>query len=142
MKYSLNGYKQTQKHEGVRLTAYQDGGGVWTIGYGHTHGVQKGDVITLEHAQLFLGSDIEDSVEAVNKYVKVPLTQNQFDALVDFTFNLGTNALVTSTLLRLLNAGKYKEAQLQFIRWNKDNGKVVAGLTARRMDNAALFGTA
>lgn len=139
MKYSENGYKLTKEFEGLKLLAYQDGGGVWTIGHGHTHDVKKGDIITAAQAQWLLEFDIQDSVDHVNEYVVVPLTQNQFDALVDFTFNLGNGALKGSTLLKKLNSGDYKGAAAEFQRWNKDNGKVVAGLTRRRKAEMQLF---
>lgn len=139
MEYSEKGLALTQEFEGLRLTAYQDGGGVWTIGFGHTKGVKKGDVITKEQAISFLKADVADAVKAVNQYVTVLITQNQFDALVDFTFNLGTNAFKSSTLLRMLNSGNAAGAALQFKRWNQDNGKAVAGLTRRREAEASLF---
>lgn len=139
MKLSNVGYALIKEFEGCELMAYQDGGGVWTIGFGHTLGVKKGDLITMEGAHRYLEQDAMDSVDAVNKLVKVVLTQNQFDALVCFTFNLGTGALKGSTLLRKLNSGDYAGASQEFQRWNKDNGKEVAGLTRRRKAEATLF---
>lgn len=139
MYYSQNGYEFTEKHEGLRLQAYRDTGGVWTIGYGHVNGVKEGDVITAQQADQFLHVDVADAVMSVNNNVKIPLTQNQFDALVDFVFNVGTKQFEGSTLLKLLNSGDYAGAAVQFKRWNLDNGKVVAGLIARRKDEADLF---
>lgn len=139
MYYSDNGYKFTEKHEGCRLVAYRDTGGVWTIGYGHTKGVKEGDVITAQQADQFLHEDVAEAVMNVNNLVTMPVTQNQFDALVDFTFNVGVKAFSGSTLLKLLNSGDYKGASLQFARWKYDNGKEVAGLIARRKDEADLF---
>lgn len=139
MKYSDNGYKLTKEFEGCRLLAYADGGGVWTIGHGHTKGVKKGDLITAEGAQRFLEFDVMDAVDAVNKLVKVQLTQNEFDALVDFVFNLGVGAFSTSTLLRKLNKGDFEGAVNEFLRWDHDNGKVVAGLTRRCKARKDLF---
>lgn len=139
MKYSENGYKLTKEFEGLRLTAYLDGGGVWTIGHGHTKKVTNGDVITPEQAQEYLESDVVDAVNSVNSLVKVQLTQNEFDALVDFTFNLGTNALATSTLLRKLNKGDFEGAANEILRWDHDNGKVVEGLSRRRRAEKELF---
>lgn len=139
MNYSDKGLALTKQFEGLRLSAYQDGGGVWTIGYGHTKGVYKGQVISEAQASSFLMEDVQEAVKAVNKYVTVPINQNQFDALVDFTFNLGVNALASSTLLRMLNSGNVSGAAAQFVRWNKDNGVVVAGLTRRREAEAQLF---
>lgn len=139
MEYSDKGLSLTQTFEGLRLNAYQDGGGVWTIGYGHTKDVKKGDVISAEQAASYLKADVAEAVVAVNKYVTVPITQNQFDALVDFTFNLGVTAFRYSTLLRLLNGGNTDGAAMQFKRWDHDNGVVVAGLTKRRKAEEVLF---
>lgn len=139
MIYSDTGMKLTEEFEGCRLEAYLDVAGVPTIGYGHTKGVGMGDRCTLEQAAKWLREDIAEAEAAVNRLVKVPLTQNQFDALVDFTFNLGAGNLIKSTLLRLLNKGDYKNAAVEFIRWNRAGGFVRAGLTRRRMAEKELF---
>lgn len=139
MKYSEEGLKLTMEFEGCRLKAYKDGGGVLTIGYGHTLGVKEGDVITQEQAVAYLRTDIQKAVDAVNRCVKVAVTQPQFDALVDFAFNLGGQALAGSTLLRKLNTGDYKGADAEFARWRFDNGKEVAGLARRRKAEADMF---
>lgn len=139
MVFSQNGLEFTKRHEGLRLQAYRDGGGVWTIGYGHTKGVKEGDVITKEQADAFLAQDVMGAVGAVTALVKIPITQNQFDALVDFVFNVGSTQFASSTLLKLLNTGDYVAASKQFARWKYDNGKEVAGLVARRKDEADLF---
>ncbi|MNS33466.1 Lysozyme RrrD [compost metagenome] len=133
--------KQTIKdHEGLRLTAYKDGGGVWTIGYGHTGSdVREGLTIPLSEAERLLTRDLRVAEGYVNKLVQVKLTQNQFDALVSFVYNVGGDAFAKSTMLRLLNAGEYEGAANQFLRWNKDNGKVVDGLTNRRRKERELF---
>lgn len=125
--------------EGLRLEAYLCPAGVWTIGYGHTKGVKKGDFITLEEAEMLLREDVKDAENAVNKYVKVGINQNQFDALVSFVFNLGSGNFKTSTLLRKLNTGDYLGAANEFKRWNKAGGKVLNGLVKRREDEANLF---
>lgn len=126
--------------EGLRLEAYKDGGGVWTIGYGHTgKEVKKGLQIDLTAAEAYLTLDLQTAEDAVNKSVKVNLTQNQFDALVSLAYNIGATAFKSSTLVKLLNKGKYDEAAEEFPRWNKDNGKVVDGLTNRRVKERALF---
>lgn len=128
------------KHfEGVRTEAYQDSVGVWTIGYGSTKGVKPGQRISLEKANSLLEKDIADHAAAVDRLVKVDLNQDQYDALVSFTFNLGEGNLAKSTLLKKLNAGDYKGASKEFIRWNKAGGKVLKGLTRRRMAEAELF---
>jgi lysozyme len=140
MNYSERGMGLTRSFEGCRFRAYRDGGGVLTIAYGHTKGVREGQECNMEQAVAWLRADVQEAVDAVNRLVKVALTQNRFDALVDFVFNLGAGAFAGSTLLRLLNAGDYEGAQKQFARWNKDNGKVVAGLTRRRAAEANMFG--
>lgn len=132
-------YALTQQFEGLRLEAYQDTGGVWTIGYGHTKGVKKGDKCTEAQALAWLMEGMAEAVEAVNTNVRIPVTQNQFDALCDFVFNVGVKAFRDSTLLRLLNTGDYKSAYNQFARWKYDNGVVIAGLVKRRKAEADLF---
>ena len=117
MKTSQKGIDLIKQFEGCRLSAYKCPAGVWTIGYGHTYGVKAGQKISQKQAEEFLKDDLKSFEAAVNNYVKVPLTQNQFDALVSFSFNVGSEALRTSTLLRLLNQGKYEEAAEQFDRW-------------------------
>lgn len=123
------------------LTAYQDVVGVWTNGWGNTHNVVPGSTITYEQATADLVSNISSAVDAVNELVTVPLTQNQFDALVDFTYNLGTGSLKSSTLLHKLNAKDYVGASQQFPLWNKAGGKPVTGLTNRRLAEQRLFNT-
>jgi lysozyme len=137
--FSQRGLELTKHFEGLRLKAYLDGGGVPTIGYGHTNKVKMGDVWTAQTAEQMLRVDVADSEYAVNRLVKVEINQDQFDALVDFVFNLGEHAFETSTLLRKLNAGDVKGASAEFPRWNKDNGVVVKGLTARRVAEQAMF---
>lgn len=139
MKTSCVGINLIMKFEGCRLTAYKCPSGVWTIGYGHTKGVKKGMKITKSKAVSYLKQDLLVYENAVNKYVKVPLKQNQFDALVSFTFNCGVGALRTSTLLKKLNKKDYVGASNEFLRWNKSNGKVLNGLTRRRKEEKKLF---
>lgn len=131
--------------EGVRLKAYPDpgsrNGDPWTIGYGSTRGVKKGDVITAEEAERRLAVDLGDAEAAVEKAVKVPLNDNQFGALVSFVFNVGAGAFRESTLLRLLNTGQYDAVPAQLARWNKNDGAVMAGLTKRRAAEAKLWNT-
>ena len=128
------------KHfESCKLTAYQDSVGVWTIGWGHTAGVKKGDNWTQDEADDILLNDLEKFEGYVNQYVKVPLTQNQFDALVSWTFNLGPGNLKSSTMLTKLNEKNYAEVPSQMKRWNKAGGKVLRGLERRRNAEAAMF---
>ncbi|HCM2254009.1 TPA: lysozyme, partial [Salmonella enterica subsp. enterica serovar Agbeni] len=119
--------------------AYQDGGGVWTIGYGHTRGVKQGQVINHEQADEFLDSDLRQVESCISERVTVALNQNQFDALVSFVFNVGRQAFSDSTLLKKLNEGNYRAAADQFTRWVYDNDKFVQGLYNRRVAERDLF---
>lgn len=134
---------------GVALQAYLCPAKVWTIGWGHTKGVKKGDTCTELQADRWLDEDCDEAEAAVERYVVVPLNQNQFDALVCFVFNIGVGSPAGgrfgasgfrgSTMLMRLNAGLYTEAAGQFPRWNKSNGKVLEGLTKRRYKERDLF---
>ena len=139
MQYSGTGLALTEKSEGCSLTAYQDSGGVWTNGYGNTHGVVPGSTITQQQAAANLSDNIQNSVNDVNQLVTVQLTQEEFDALVDFDFNLGRGNLATSTLLSRLNAGEFAEAAAQVDRWDRCDGTVLAGLLRRRQAETAEF---
>lgn len=141
MKMSNNGLELLKHFEGLRLEAYRDPAGVWTNGYGHTKDVHAGDRCTPQQALEWLLEDVEGSEYVVNKVVQVPLNQNQFDALVDFVYNLGSGNFQKSTLLKLLNAGEYAGAAKEFPRWNYAGGKVLPGLTARRNAERELFNT-
>ncbi len=126
--------------EGFRAEAYLCPAGVWTIGYGHTGpDVKPGMVITQQQAVQLLINDLARFNNGVNALVTLPLNQNQFDALVSFSYNLGLGSLQSSTLLRLLNAGNFQAAADQFPRWDRAGGKEVAGLLARRNAERALF---
>jgi len=141
------GLKLIQDFESLRLVAYDDGGGVWTIGWGHTKGVKPGDICTRAQADAWLAEDCAEAEAAVSRLVRVDLSANQFDALVSFVFNLGADedadtkaeGLGDSTLLRLLNWGNYVGAADEFPKWNKDNGVVLAGLVRRRAAERNLF---
>jgi lysozyme len=139
MKYSLSGAALTERFESCRLVAYQDQVGVWTCGWGHTHGVSQGLVITQAIADSWLLEDTANAEDDVNKYVRVSLSQGAFDALVDFAFNLGCGALNNSTLLKDLNNGDHAAAAAEFEKWDHAGGKVVAGLLRRREAEAAEF---
>lgn len=140
--YGSNGLALTENFEGDVLHAYRDQVGVWTIGYGHTGpDVVPGLTITPAQAQALLAQDIAAAAACVNNSVTVPLAQNEFDALVDFVFNLGTGAFESSTLLRDLNAGDFSAAAGQFDLWDHAGGAVVAGLLRRRQAETALFET-
>ncbi len=129
--------------ESLRLTAYKDSGGVWTIGYGSTivdgSPVMPGMAITKDKAEECLRSDVEKFEKAVAKFVTVKLNQNQFSALVSLCYNIGIGAFSGSTLVKVLNKSDYAGAADQILRWNKDNGKVVQGLVNRRKRERELF---
>ncbi len=125
--------------EKLRRSAYQDEAGIWTLGWGHTRGVKQGDVCTTAQADTWFAEDTQEAVSAINRGVSVPLTQNQFDALVSFTFNVGVYAVENSTLLRVLNAENYSGAADQFARWVRSGGHVSVGLIRRRAAEKALF---
>ncbi|WP_279204570.1 lysozyme [Obesumbacterium proteus] len=144
MRASENGIRLIKQFEGCRLTAYQDSVGVWTIGYGWTQPVDgkpvgEGVTITQQKANQLLTEGVAQFEKGVNSLVTVSLNQNQFDALVDFVYNLGVNALKGSTLLKKLNAGDYAGAANEFTKWNKAGGKELAGLTRRREAEKSLF---
>lgn len=139
MQYGQDGLALTKDFEKCRLKPYRDSGGVWTNGWGNTHNVDPNITITQEQADADLLANLQDAVDAVNDHVTVDLTQQQFDALVDFTFNCGATAFRTSTLLRKLNARDYEGASNEFDRWNKDGGVVVSGLIRRRDSEQELF---
>lgn len=129
-----------KQSEGLRLEAYLCPAGVLTIGYGHTGSdVKEGSRVSREEAENLLTRDLERFEKDILKMVKVELTQNQFDALVSFTYNVGSGALKGSTLLKKLNAGSYIEAADEFLKWTKAGGKELPGLVKRRRTERALF---
>jgi lysozyme len=141
--YSDSGLKLTKGFEGLRLHAYQDLADIWTIGYGHTGPeVVPGMTITESEAEALLLADLADAVRCVNRVVTAPITQPQFDALVDFCFNAGRGSFLNSTLLRQVNLGDTQAAAAQFALWVHADGKVVPGLVRRRSAEAQLFSTA
>ena len=135
------GLNLLKSFEGCELKAYDDGGKVWTIGYGHTKNVVEGMTITQEKADQFFREDLEKFELYVKDAVKVPLNEDQFSALVCFCFNVGPGAkgFGGSTLLKLLNQGDYPGAAQQFPRWNKVGITSWLGLTRRRLAEQALF---
>ena len=139
MRTGRDGVELIRHFEGCRFDAYLCPAGVWTIGYGHTADVKEGDSIDQEAAEAFLIEDLEKFEQAVMRLVEVPLTQQQFDALVSWTFNLGAGNLAESTLLRKLNNYQYAEVPEQMMRWVRAGGKVLDGLVRRRAAEAALF---
>lgn len=142
MKTSESGLEFIKEHEGCVLRAYPDpgtGGEPFTIGVGHTGGVSPGDVITEEEALELLREDVEEAESAVNRLVSIDLTQNEFDALVSFVFNVGAGNFEKSTLRKMLNDGNREGAEQQFQRWNKAAGRVLPGLVKRRHAESSLF---
>ncbi len=139
--YSSAGLALTRSFEGLRLDAYQDSAGVWTVGYGHTGPeVRAGQHINEAEAEALLRDDVAASVKCVRQAVKLPLAQQQFDALVDFCFNAGRGNLLGSTLLHDVNRGHFASAAAQFGLWVHGGGRVIAGLVRRRAAEAAMFG--
>jgi lysozyme len=140
MKVSGKGLAVIKHFEGLRLTAYLCPAGVLTIGYGHTgKDVLQGMKISVDRAIELLLADVAGFERSVAAMVSVPLTQGMFDALVSFAFNLGAGKLKGSTLLRRLNDGDKDLAADEFLKWDKANGKPLAGLTERRKDERELF---
>ncbi len=139
MKISEEGKALIKKFEGCKLEAYLCPAGHWTVGYGHIKGVEEGKTITQNEADAYLSSDLQEFETYVENMVNVELEQNEFDALVCWTFNLGPTNLSTSTLLKVLNEGKKNEVPAQIKRWNKASGEVLEGLVRRREAEALLF---
>jgi|SRR6185503_16837352 len=151
MQLSENGFKIIKNFEGLRLAAYRDAAGVWTIGYGSTRyhdgkRVKPGDKLANEaQADALFRNTLAQYEQAVNQSVKVPLTQNQFDALMSFTYNEGTGALEGSSLLGKLNEKDYDSAAAHFLAWDKitdpaTGEKVVCNtLVQRRKEESQLF---
>lgn len=140
VKTGPNGIALLKQFEGCQLAPYLDTGGVWTVGYGHTGSdIDQCTVATQDQADAWLAQDLQRAEACVNGYVTAPINQNQFDALVDFAYNVGTHALQGSTLLKYLNLQKYQLADSEFLKWNHDNGQIKLGLTRRRQAERALF---
>ena len=143
MEYSKNGAHLTESFEGLRLTAYPDpgtGGAPWTIGYGHTGpDVHPGLTITQEQAEELLMQDTQKAAAAVNAKVTGDITQEEFDALVDFVFNVGAGNFAASTLLKKVNSGDIHGAAAEFEKWDMAAGKHMAGLLRRRHAEAEEF---
>lgn len=139
MRTSQRGINLIKAHEGLRLEAYRCPAGIYTIGYGHTAGVRRGDVIDERRAEQLLAEDLKKFEVVVNR--ECPgVNQNQFDALVSFTFNLGETNLRKSTLLKCVKANPNNpNIRTEFLRWNKSKGEVLPGLIRRRKAEADLY---
>ena len=144
MKINAAGLALIKRWEGLRLTAYQDSVGVWTIGYGHTAEAdppapKAGMKITEKEANDILTRDLGQYERAVTKAISVAPTSNQFAAMVSLCYNIGPTNFAKSSVVRRMNEGNSKAAADAFLLWNKAGGKVLKGLTARREDEKKLF---
>lgn len=142
--YSAAGLALTKQFEGLRLEAYQDSGGVWTVGYGHTGpALLAGMKISEADAEAMLMADLAVAVQCVNAVLstetQAEMTQHQFDALVDFCYNIGCRNFRISSLLRYVNHGDFASAAQQFLQWVNVNGRRCEGLVRRRTAERALF---
>jgi len=141
MQLSEAGLELLKSSEGFRAHVYRDVAGLPTIGFGHRllHPESFPNGIDEAQGEEILRSDIREAEQAVKRLVKVELSQGQFDALVDFVFNLGSGRLSSSTLLKILNGGRYQEALEQLLRWDHADGEEYNALKARREAEAALW---
>lgn len=144
MRTGTAGLDLIKSFEGWRAEAYRDAVGVWTIGYGHTAmaGAPRpvaGMVITRAQGEQLLRSDLLIYEAAVNQALTIVVSQNQFDALVSFCYNVGPGNFRTSSVLRYTNQGRFAEVPGRLMLWNKAKGRVLRGLTRRRTAEAALY---
>ena len=139
MQLSKTGIELLKHFEGCELKAYQASVGVWTIGYGHTKGIYEGLEITQSEAEKMLIDELPEYEGYITDKVVPMLQQHEFDALVCWVYNLGPTNLSSSTMLKKLNAGEFKEVPFQMKRWDKAGGQPLLGLTRRRNAEALLF---
>jgi lysozyme len=139
MNINQAGIDLLKRFEGLRLEAYQDLTGKWSIGYGHTDGVYKGMIIKPADAESFLKRDLESFESVVRSRVSLDLNANQFSALVCFAYNIGAYAFKTSVMLALLNDNKTEEAMDDLLNWCHHDGKIIQGLFRRRLAEKNLF---
>ena len=139
MQLSKTGIELLKHFEGCELKAYQDSVGVWTIGYGHTKGIYEGLEITQSEAEKMLIDELPEYEGYITDKIVPRLQQHEFDALVCWVYNLGPTNLSSSTMLKKLNAGEFKEVPFQMKRWDKAGGQPLLGLTRRRNAEALLF---
>ena len=139
MQISEEGKNLIKKFEGCELEAYKCAAGVWTIGYGHIKTAVEGMKIDQATANELFDEEMGEYETYVNTAVTVPLSQNQFDALVSLVFNLGNGNLNASTMLKVINSGDHAGVPAQIKRWNKAGGKVLDGLVRRREAEALLY---
>lgn len=139
MKISDAGLALIRRFEGCKLEAYQDSAGIWSIGFGHTLGVCRGDRCTQEQADAKLMEDSHRAENCLDKCVTAELTQGEYDGLCALIYNIGCGAFRGSTLLRYINDGRMDDAAEQFQRWNHAGGRTIDGLTARRKAEREMF---
>lgn len=135
----MTGKDLIKKYEGLKLTSYLCPAGVPTIGWGHTYGVKLNRTISVAEAEVLLDHDYQEAEDDVLSLVKVPLKDNELEALTSFVFNLGATALSTSTLLKKLNRSDYKGAAEEFDKWVYAGSKKLNGLIKRRAEEKQLF---
>lgn len=128
-----------RQFEGCKLTAYRDGGGVWTIGYGHTAGSYEGLVWAQEQAEAALTTDLQNAAMGLFGLIKSKLSDRQMAALISLAFNVGASALKGSTLINAVNDGRWADVVRQFIAWDHDGGREVKGLLHRRLIEATTY---
>ena len=139
MQLSKTGIELLKHFEGCELKAYQDSVGVWTIGYGHTKGIYEGLEITQSEAEKMLIDELPEYEGYITDKVVPMLQQHEFYGLLCWVYNLGPTNLSSSTMLKKLNAGEFKEVPFQMKRWDKAGGEPLLGLTRRRNAEALLF---
>lgn len=143
MQLGARGEALIKSYEKLALVAYRKfPGEPWTLGWGRAHDIVEGQTCTPDEAETWFQEDTADAVSTVNKSLTVPVTQNQFDALVSFAYNAGDSAESHSTLVRYVNAGRNDLAAGEFTKWDHVNGQVVLGLLRRREAEQALFQSA
>ena len=139
MKISEDGLELIKKFEGCETTAYQDSVGVWTIGFGHTKGVEEGQTCSIEDAESMLADEMDEYEGYINNMVKVDLQQHEFDALVAWVYNLGPTNLGESTMLKVLNGGQFDRVPDEINRWTRAGGEILEGLVRRRQAESLMF---
>ena len=139
MKISENGLELIKKFEGCETTAYQDSVGVWTIGFGHTKGVEEGQTCSIEDAESMLADEMDEYEGYINNMVKVELQQHEFDSLVAWVYNLGPTNLSESTMLKVLNGGQFDRVPDEMNRWTRAGGEILEGLVRRRQAESLMF---
>ena len=139
MKISEDGLELIKKFEGCETSAYQDSVGVWTIGFGHTKGVEEGQTCSIEDAESMLADEMDEYEGYINNMVKVELQQHEFDSLVAWVYNLGPTNLSESTMLKVLNGGQFVRVRDEMNRWTRAGGEILEGLVRRRQAESLMF---